>query len=689
MARDPRYDVLFEPVKIGPKTARNRFYQVPHCNGMGHLYPNGMAAMRGTKAEGGWAVVCTEECEIHPSSDYTPVTEMRLWDDGDMPVHQRVVDNIHAHGALAGTELVHNSHDAPNRFSREVPLSPSHQICIYNDPVQARAMDKQDIRDFRRWHRDAAVRAEKIGYDIIYLYVAHNITMLTYFLSRRYNDRVDEYGGSFENRLRLLRETLEETKEAVGHNCAIAVRFAVDELMGEKGITHDGEGRAVIEALAELPDLWDVNIAGWENDSVTARFAEEGYQEEFISFVKQVTTKPVVGVGRYTSPDRMVSLVENGVLDFIGAARPSIADPFLPRKIEEGRLEDIRECIGCNICVSCDFLGHPLRCTQNPTMGEEWRRGWHPEKIAAKGSNKRVLVVGAGPAGLEATRALGERGYDVMLAEATRDLGGRVTLESRLPGMAAYARVRDYRVQQIERMTHVEVFRESEMTVESVLELAPDHVVIATGAQWRRDGVGRQHTAPIPGSDMAPPFTPDDILAGRLPDGPVLLYDDDHYYMTSVIAERLCAEGLEVIYVTPAADVANWTHNTMEQPRIQARLIELGVEIRCAHNLVAIETGAAVLSCVYTGRETRRDCAAIVSVTARLPNDALYLALAADAAALDVAGIGTLNVIGDACAPAAVVHAVYAGHRYARELDEPRPDGLPFKRERVALTLPP
>ena len=287
--------------------------------------------------------------------------------------------------------------------------------------------------------------------------------------------------------------------------------------------------------------------------------------------------------------------------------------------------------------------------------------------------------------GFAANNPTHERGYDVMLAEATRDLGGRVTLESRLPGMAAYARVRDYRVQQIERMANVEVFRESKMTVENVLELAADHVVVATGAHWRRDGVGRQHTAPIPGSDTQPLFTPDDILAGRLPDGPVLLYDDDHYYMTSVIAERLRAEGSEVIFVTPASDVANWTHNTMEQPRIQARLIELGVEIRTAHNLVAIEAGTAVLSCVYTGNETRRDSAAIVSVTARLPNEALYRALAADASALDAAGISTLNVIGDACAPATVAHAVYAGHRYARELDEPRPEGVPFKRERVGL----
>ena len=122
----------------------------------------------------------------------------------------------------------------------------------------------------------------------------------------------------------------------------------------------------------------------------------------------------------------MVRLVSDGVLDLIGAARPSIADPFLPRKIEEGRLEDIRECIGCNVCVTGDWTATPIRCTQNPSMGEEWRRGWHPERIRRKASDAKVLVVGAGPAGLEAAMALGKRGYEVVLAEATRELGGRV-----------------------------------------------------------------------------------------------------------------------------------------------------------------------------------------------------------------------------------------------------------------------
>ena len=142
---------------------------------------------------------------------------------------------------------------------------------------------------------------------------------------------------------------------------------------GPEGMTPDGDGRAVVEMFAEVPDLWDVNIADWSRDSMPSRFGAEGHQEPFIGFVKQLTSKPVVGVGRYTSPDSMVSAIRRGVIDLIGAARPSIADPFLPRKIEEGRFEDIRECIGCNICVSGDMTSVPMRCTQNPTSGEEWR----------------------------------------------------------------------------------------------------------------------------------------------------------------------------------------------------------------------------------------------------------------------------------------------------------------------------
>ncbi|MEM6986624.1 MAG: NADH:flavin oxidoreductase, partial [Pseudomonadota bacterium] len=410
VARNPRYDKLFDSVQIGPKRSKNRFYQVPHCNGMGHRYPRAMAEMRGVKAEGGWGVVCTEECSIHASSDLSPATLMRLWSDDDLPIHALMVDKVHAHGALAGIQLVHNGFEVANYVTRLPSLAPSAIPTESFPNVHARAMSKADIRDFRRWYVDAARRAKQVGYDIVYAYAAHGtMTLLYQFMLSRYNHRRDEYGGSLANRVRLTREVIEDLKDAVGDSCAVALRFAVDELLGDDGLCKS-EAQDIVGLLAELPDLWDVNVAAWHNDSLPSRFGGEASQRDYIDFVKQVTTKPVVGVGRFTSPDTMLSQINQGVIDLIGAARPSIADPFLPNKIAQGREEDIRECIGCNMCTSGDYLAFPMRCTQNPTMGEEWRRGWHPMKIDEAGSNDSVLIVGAGPTGLEAAVALSDRG---------------------------------------------------------------------------------------------------------------------------------------------------------------------------------------------------------------------------------------------------------------------------------------
>ncbi len=685
MTRDPRYDILFETVKIGPVTARNRFYQAPHCNGMGRTFPSSMATMRGIKAEGGWAVISTEQVDIHPTSDFTPATECRLWSDQDIPYLARMCDAVHEHGALASIELCHNAARASNLYSREVPLAPGHiPMAYHGNPLQARAMTKADIRDFRRWHVDAAYRARTAGFDIICCYAGHNLTLPGMFMLPRYNHRSDEYGGSLENRVRLFREIIEDTKDAVGDTMGVIVRFSVDELRGAEGLEADKEGREIVEMLAELPDLWDVCIAEWDNDSQTSRFSDEGFQEPFIDFVKKVTTKPVVAVGRYTTPDRMVSLVNKGIVDMIGAARPSIADPFLPKKIEEGRIDEIRECIGCNICVAWDNMIAPMRCTQNPTNSEEWRRGWHPERIAPKADDGPVLVVGAGPAGLEAALAAAQRGHDVILAEATDEIGGRVSRESRLPGLAAWARVRDYRSYRISQMSNVEVYRSSEMSAQQVLDFGAAHIAIATGARWRRDGYGRAHQFPIPGADQARLLTPDDIMDGLRPEGAVLVYDDDHYYMGSVIAEQLVADGHEVVLATPDRAVASWTDYTLEQYRIQAHLLKLGVTIVTNHTLESIDADGVSLGCIYSGQTRSVEASSVVMITSRLPEDGLYRELAADTGKLREAGIETLESIGDCHGPATIAAAVYEGHRFARELGESVAE-IPFRRELTEL----
>ncbi|HEY0389123.1 MAG TPA: FAD-dependent oxidoreductase [Gaiellales bacterium] len=678
--REPRFDLLFEPVQIGPVTARNRFFQVPHCNGMGYRDPSAHARMRGVKAEGGWAVVCTEEVEIHPSAEVTPYIEGRIWDDRDIPMHERLCDEVHEHGSLAGIELCYNGIAASNRYSRIVPMAPSDLPVKWNDPVQARRMEASDIADVRRWHRQAVDRSLRAGYDIVYVYAGHNLSVLQHFLSRRYNDRTDEYGGSVENRTRLLREVLEDTAEVCEGRAGVVCRIAVDELIGERGLER-GEIEEVLGLVGELPDCWDFMLGSWPDDSVTSRFQDEGGQEPYVRGLKRLTTKPVVGVGRFTSPDTMVRMIRDGVMDMIGAARPSIADPFLPVKLEQGRYEDIRECIGCNICVSGDFTMAPIRCTQNPSMGEEWRRGWHPERIRPKGSDARVLVVGAGPAGLEAAMMLGRRGYEVVLAEASAALGGRVASEARLPGLAAWIRVLDYRKAQVERMANVELAFESPLDAAEVASYGFDHVAVATGSRWRADGVGRWHTRPIALDPELETLTPDDVMAGSRPAGEhVAIFDDDHYYMGGVLAELLLREGRRVTLVTPASRVSEWTDHTMEQARIQARLLELGVQLELNASVVGGTAGGLQLVCAYTGRGRELECDALLTVTARLPQGAL-------ARDLEALGITSVRAVGDALAPGTIAQAVWDGRRYAEELDAPADDAdaMPFLRETVEL----
>jgi len=670
MTRDPRYDILFEPVRIGPVQAPNRFYQVPHCNGMGFLRPRMVAEMRGIKAEGGWGVVCTEYCSIHPSSDDLPQPYASLWNQADIKAHALMTEKVHEFGALAGVELWAGGAGSANLLTREVALGVGSMPNLGGNPFQTRAMDSKDIRNLRRWHREAAFRAREAGFDIVYVYATH-FYLLAQFLSPFHNQRTDEYGGSVENRVRLVRELIEETRDAIGDTCAVAVRMAADDGTGTPEQPVSDERREMFSILAELPDLWDINVDNYEHEMGVSRFVQEGSLEKTMHYVKSVTSKPVVTVGRFTSPDTMVSQIRRGIVDFIGAARPSIADPFLPRKIDEGRVEDIRECIGCNICYTGDSLGVPIRCTQNPTMGEEWRRGWHPERIEPKSSDATVLVVGAGPAGLEATRALGQRGYNVMLAEASTELGGRVAQECRLPGLAEWARVIDYREQQIQTMPNVDVFLDNHLNAEDALSIGAEHIVIATGSKWRADGYGRYHNKPCP--DLGPAeqvFTPDDIFMGRVPQGKAVVFDDDHYYMASVLAEALVEQGVEVCFVTSENLVSAWGTMTDEQYQTQQNLMQLGVQIITAHGLDEFDGSNARLSCVYTERTRVVAADAVVLVTTRIPTDSLYKEIAgkieSDTSGSDPAP--TLHKIGDCDAPAIIAAAVYAGHRYAREL---------------------
>jgi dimethylamine/trimethylamine dehydrogenase len=699
MARDPKHDILFEPIQIGPKTLKNRFYQVPHCNGAGSEKPNAQAFNRAMRAEGGWGASCTEYCSIHPESDDTMRISARLWDEDDVRNLSLMCDKLHEHGALAGVELWYGGAHAPCMESRCVPRAPSQLPSDFEHLTYPKEMDKDDIREVQGFYVAAAKRARSAGFDIVYVYGSHSY-LPQQFLTPFYNKRTDEYGGSFENRARFWRETIEQVREAVGDDCAIAVRISTDMFMGEIGTQLERDALPFVELVDNLVDLWDVNVSGiseWGEDATPSRFYESGRQLPWQARVKEVTDKPVVGVGRFTSADAMAETIRTGKLDIIGAARPSISDPFLPTKIWEGRYDDIRECIGCNICVSrWEIGGPPAVCTQNATFMEEYRRGWHPENFTkAENADNDVLVVGAGPAGMECAMILGKRGMRrVHLLEAEKDMGGIMRWIPLLPGLGEWARVANYRKIQIDKLKNVEFIPSTRLDANAVLKYGAEIVVIATGAYWATNGLNGATSEPIPGADANLPhvLTPEQIMVEgkEIPGERVVILDNDGYFMGVSLAEKLATEGKKVTLLTHLGEVAPYMKFTLELPNMLRKLHSLHVDIVTHTMLRSIEPTGAVSYHVFDPEHlTVWDADAVVLITQRRSNEALYRELKdLGTDSLRSEGITGLYRIGDCLAPRMVADCVFDGHRLAREIDSEDPaTPKPFLRDRKVIEL--
>jgi dimethylamine/trimethylamine dehydrogenase len=321
----------------------------------------------------------------------------------------------------------------------------------------------------------------------------------------------------------------------------------------------------------------------------------------------------------------------------------------------------------------------PVRCTQNPTAGEEWRRDWHPERFAPPASDASVLLVGGGPAGLECATTLARRGYTVTIADSANEFGGRLRYETALPGLKTWGRVADWRLGQLRGRPTVSMYPGSALGVDDILGLEHGHIVIATGARWTKMLFS---TLEFPAGELEGPavYTPDDLAAGVVPQSPVVIFDFDNYYLAGAIAQRLADSGGAVTYVTPAGNASAWTFMTNELPLVHRALVKANVSIHTLHRVTDFDGDAVTIADVYSGTEKRIVCRSLVIVGVRVPRDDLYRALIARGSEFESAGIAGVTCIGDALAPGAIVHAVHSGHRFAREFDT-EPHTTPYTRD--------
>jgi 2,4-dienoyl-CoA reductase-like NADH-dependent reductase (Old Yellow Enzyme family) len=665
----PRYPRVFSPIELGPVALRNRFYMSPHAVPMSI----------GSK----------------PSDDYIHYNVARVKDDGCSLViltmtmvgrarafqpspHPR--ENIAAFRALADA-----MHEADGRIFGEPwyfwgtpgqwqPLSPpapgltpsGAQFSAYDKQLATRAVTTREIRGLLEAFRQSVTHLREAGFDGVMLHAAHG-ALLEQFLSPYFNQRSDAYGGSLQNRMRLLLESLDVARTAVGERMAVGMRLNCDELL--RGGLGPDESREILATIARsgLIDFVDLDIAVEPQQlhlGMPTVFVEPHVYRPYVEKVRSAAGDiPVLSVlGRLTSIADAEAAMAAGVCDMAGAARALIAEPDLVRNAYRGREDRSRTCIACNWCLASVYEG-AAGCAINPASYRE--RVWGPEVLVPAPRRSRVIIVGGGPGGLEAARVSALRGHDVSLMEARERLGGAFALWARLPGREAYASAIDWWEREIGRLG-IDVRLGTEATAEMILGEQPDAVVLATGARYSREGRGSHRDFAVPGHDRDFVCCPEDLLlGGALPRGKVVVLDNEGLHAAIGVAELLALKGADVELLTPnLAPLSPRVVQLQESRPVMERLRKAGVRISTSCTIAEIGEHAVTVEDVYSdARRTIADVDAVVLATARVSVNPLEAQLEGR--------VAQLFTIGDALAARMWATASFEAHKFARMIGEP------------------
>jgi len=648
---------LFTPIRIGGVTLKNRIYSSGHAEAMAE---GGRATERlwryhEAKARGGCALtIFGGSSSVHPSSPAAAWKQIANHDDTVIPGYRGLADAVHRHDCLVFTQLTHLGRRAQSDpDGGNVLLAPS-QIPERVHREVPHELEAEQIATLVTAFGDAARRCREGGLDGIELSMAHN-HLIDQFWCPLFNQREDEYGGTLENRMRFGFEVLREIRRQAGRDFVVGARISGDELT--RGGLSAQDMAAIARALAAsgLVDFLSIIGGGAHSYALQAAavpnmsFAPAVYLPLAAAIKQAAPSMTILHASRIVDPLHADRIVAAGQVDVVGMTRALIADPDLPRKAREGRLDDIRACVGANEgCIDRIYQGKPVTCVQNPATGREAELGdMRPAAVA-----RSVIVIGGGVAGLEAARTAALRGHRVALWEKSAELGGQILLAARAPARAEYAGIVRFLVNQVRKLG-IEIRLGLEATPDMVLAQRPEAVVIATGSH--------SHVPPLPGLDGKHVVTDRDVLGGETKVGAnVVVVDDVHTEEALSTAELLLDQGKRVEVVSPLFYVGQDVGVTSIAP-LYARLYTKGVTLTPGTELRAVEGSTVVVANVYSGAERRIEgIDTVVLALGSRSTDALYRALKGQ--------VPVLLAAGDCVAPRGVHHAILDGTRVARAI---------------------
>lgn len=655
------FTYLFAPLRLGHVTLRNRIVSTPHATKFGK---DGYVTERyiryyEEKARGGAGLLqCFGSMSVHPSSPVFDWGGIKNWDDSSLPMLREFASRLHAHGAHVMGQITHRGRRGSSAPGERPLLSPSDVPERENREVP-HALEPAQIAEIVRAYAAAARRLQRAGFDGADL-CAWARHLIDQFWVPAVNRRTDEYGGSFENRMRFATEVIHAVRAAVGRDFVLGIRVSGDELVDDGlGLDDVVEIVRYLDGLAQL-DYFTVSGSTGETSRMHQKLmpfadAPQAVYGPLAARIRQVARVPVVYAGRVADPQVAERLLAEGACDLVAMTRALIADPHLPRKALEGRLHEIRLCLGMQEgCLGRSWRGLPLSCAQNPVTGREAELA----ELEPAPRRKKVVVVGGGPAGLEAARVAALRGHEVVLYERSARLGGQVLVAARAPFRPGYELSVDWLARQLAR-TSATVRLETEATAETVLGERPDAVVVATGAVPRYPE--------LPGVELPGVATVEDVLLGRVAAGArCLVVDGTGRVPAGLAADFLARRDHAVTVATPYHTVGDNTEPSTKEPLLE-RLYQGGVTMIPDAVLAGIEregasgTLRAWLHNEYADRRWAIEgLDTVVLAYGGRAVDHLYRALEGR--------VPELSLVGDAMAPRSLHDALLEGTRAARRL---------------------